>query len=281
VAGVMDAQAPENNEMNNALLEQKIAERDRLQREIDELRRASGTPQQILVKIRALEINRSKLRRLGVDWATADGNQGSVSSVAELLQPHAAKHGDAFEIGVIAPGNSFHGILRALEEHNVAKVLAEPSIVTLSGRPAKFHVGGEFPLPAGAKSDKVVEFTNFGTQIDMLATSLGNETVRVELCVRVSEPDYSRTIAIEGQNIPTFKVRQIDTAAELTLGQSAVFTGLVQARDSVIITVDGQRKTETEEIETLFIATPEVVAARGIADSPDVAKAYDAPSSVK
>jgi hypothetical protein len=56
---------------------------------------------------------------------------------------------------------------------------------------------------------------------------------------------------------------------------------MVQVRDSVVITAEGQRKTETEEIETLFIATPEIVARPEIVAPPEVAKAYDAPSSVK
>ena len=266
---------------NNKLLEQKIAERARLQREIDELRRATGTPQQILVKLRAIEVNRSKLRRLGVDWATADGKQKSVSSVAELLQPNASSSLDAMEFGIVGPGDGFHGFLQALETHNIAKVLAEPTIVIVSGRPASFNFGGEFPLPAAPNSGKVVEFVNFGTQVDMLAASLGDNKVRMELRVRLSEPDYSRTVTIEGQRVPAFNVRQCDTAFELPFGQSAVFTGLVQRRESVVVEPDGQQKTDTEEIETMFIATPESVAAAESIAPPEVANAYDAPASVK
>jgi pilus assembly protein CpaC len=281
IADSADDQNTPGNKANRKLLEQKLAERDRLQREIDELRRATGTPQQILMKIRAVEINRSKLRRLGVDWSTADGNQKSVSSVAELLQPNASSSLDGMAFGIVGPGDGFPAFLQAMESHNIAKVLAEPAIAVVSGRPASFHVGGEIPMPAGPNSGKAVEFVNFGTQVDMLAAALGNGKVRMELRVRLSEPDFSRAIAIEGQRVPTFNVRQCDTAFELPFGQSAVLTGMVQVRDSVVITAEGQRKTETEEIETLFIATPEIVARPEIVAPPEVAKAYDAPSSVK
>ena len=265
----------ENQTADGALLEQKTAERDRLQLEIDELRRATGTPQQILVNIRALEINRSKLRRLGVDWATADGKQQSISSIVQLMNPKSADRLGTNAFGIVAPDGPFFGVVSALEENNIAKVLAEPSIVIVSGRPASFHMGGEFPMPAGPKSDKVVEFVNFGTQVDMLATSLGNDKVRMELRVRASEPDYSQPVTIEGQSVPTFNVRQCDTAFELPFGQSAVFTGLIQRRESVVRRIDGVEQNETEEIETLFIATPELV------DSLEVAKAYDLPARVK
>ncbi|HEY3393264.1 MAG TPA: hypothetical protein VGK58_11195 [Lacipirellulaceae bacterium] len=263
-----------NQTADRALLEQKIAERDRLQREIDKLRQETRTPQQILVNIRALEINRSKLRRVGVDWATADGGQRSITSIVDLMNPKTADRLETSAFGIVAPDEPFFGFVSALEENNIAKVLAEPSIVIVSGRPASFHVGGEFPMPAGPKSDKVVEFVNFGTQVDMLATSLGNDEVRLELRVRLSEPDYSRPITIEGQSVPSFHVRQCDTAFELPFGQSAVFTGLVQRREVVVRRNDGQRR-DTEEIETLFIATPEFV------DSLEVAKAYDPPAAIK
>ena len=260
---------------DRALLEQKIADRDRLQHEIDELRRSTATPQQILVNIRALEINRSKLRRLGVEWATADGKQRSITSIDDLMNPKTPNRLETSAFDIVAPDEPFFGLVRALEENNIAKVLAEPSIVILSGRPASFHVGGEFPIPAGPKSDKDVEFANFGTQIDMLAVSLGNDKVRLELRVRFSEPDYSRPITIEGQSVPTFNVRECDTAFELPFGQSAVFTGLVQRREAVVRRFDGRDQRETEEIETLFIATPEFV------DSLEVATAYDPPAAIR
>ena len=264
-----------NETADRALLKQKIADRDRLQREIDELRRATASPQQILVNIRALEINRSKLRRLGVEWATTDGKQRSITSIDDLMNPKIPDRLETSAFDIVAPDEPFLGLVRALEENNIAKVLAQPSIAVVSGRPASFHVGGEFPMPPGPKSDKVVEFVNFGTQVDLLATSLGNDKVRLELRVRLSEPDYSRPITIEGQSVPTFNVRQCDTAFELPFGQSAVFTWLVQRREAVVRRIDRREQRETEEIETLFIAAPEFV------DSLEVAKAYDPPAAIK
>ena len=41
----------------------------------------------------------------------------------------------------------FNVTLSLLEENGLAKVLAEPSLVTLSGQEAKFLAGGEIPIP--------------------------------------------------------------------------------------------------------------------------------------
>ena len=44
---------------------------------------------------------------------------------------------------IIDNSDALTGFIEKLQHNNIAKVLADPSIVTLSGRPASFHVGGE------------------------------------------------------------------------------------------------------------------------------------------
>src|SRR4029078_4443318 len=85
-----------------------------------------------------------------------------------------------------------NGILRfmdALKQNNVAKLLAEPTVVVVSGRPGSFNVGGEFPIPAKDGSKAAVEFRKFGTQLDLVALALGDNLVRLEVRTRVSEID--------------------------------------------------------------------------------------------
>jgi Flp pilus assembly secretin CpaC len=246
---------------NECLLEQKLAELNRLQGEVERLRATTGTPHQILVKVQVLEISRTKLRRLGVDWAYEVDRKGDGNIGVERSSPFE----DIGESRVIDRSAAFQSLVTALTRNHVAKVLADPSIITLVGRPASFHVGGELPLPSQPGGSKNVQLQSFGTKLDVIAIARGNNKTRLELHVRHSEPDYSHAVVIDGNRVPGVNIREIETALELTLGETALLKGLVQLRETVLISESGQ-KTETEEVETWFIVTPEVVPA--VASSP-------------
>jgi pilus assembly protein CpaC len=258
--------SPDDQQANQKLLEEKLSELNRLQKEIDQLRAVSGTAQQILVKVQVLEVARTKLRKLGVDWAR-------VVDVKDANGTNAKQANKSIPLdcgfGVFDRTEEIFGFIDMLQKNNIAKMLAEPSLVIVSGRPATFQVGGEMPLPAAPGSDKAVEFQSFGTKLDVLAVALGNKSIRMELRVRLAEPDYSHSVQIAGAQVPVLNVRELDTALELKAGQSGYLNGMVQKRETAIQTESGIR-TEAEEIETWFIVTPELVSA--VASAPAVVR---------
>jgi pilus assembly protein CpaC len=166
-----------------------------------------------------------------------------------------------------------------MTDNNIGKIMSEPTIVVLEGRPAQFQVGGEFPMPAKDTS-KVVEYQPFGTQIDLLATSLGDDRVRLELRTRVSEVDEGSSIQVNGMKCPRLSVRQIDTGIVSTFGQPTVLTGMIKVRTETIrITsgvgevanrVRGKASTRdvTNEICLMLVVTPERVDAPETAQRP-------------
>jgi pilus assembly protein CpaC len=243
------------------LLNQKIAERDRLQREIDALRQTTRTAQQILVRLQAIEVSRTKLRKLGVDVATTSGNQAIASSLQQAFTIDATADKKEAKTQVFESTDTVFSFIRVLRENNIAKVLAEPSLVTVSGRPASFLVGGEFPIPALAGSECLFDFMKFGTQVDLLAISQGNNKVRLELRVRLSDLDYEHAMTIEGKQVPAMHVRAIDTAIELSAGQTGLITGLIEQRPATMQDKEGASPGE-EEVELLFVVTPELVASK-------------------
>jgi len=238
--------------VKHALLKQKLAEMNCLQSEIDELRAATGTPQQILVKLQAIEVSRTKMRTQGFDIAILRENPHA-NSAAQAPRTASAI---GYTVNDTAAVNE---LIEQLLKNNIAKVLAEPNLIAVSGRPASFNVGKEVPLPMQPGSNKAVEFKPVGTQVDVLAVAQGDHRVRLELRARIGEIDNSRPIEVNRVKVPAISVRQVSSGVNLKFGQTAVFSGLVQKRtqrqkrENKIVDVEN-------EIELLFVVTPELIA---------------------
>ena len=240
-----------------------------------------GGVQQILLRVRVFEVSRTKLRRLGVDWAhvssagafVANGVSGLIANVTSTngITTVTDTGGANFQFGIVDGGDTFFGLLDALQQHNVAKILAEPNIVAVSGRPAQFNVGGEIPiLVPQSLGTASIEFKKFGTQVDFLPVVLGNGNIRLEVRPRVSEIDDSRSVNIQNFVIPALTVREVDTGVEMKAGQTLALAGLVQTRVEAInksLPIVGDipyigmafRSIEEDvnEVELLILVTPE------------------------
>jgi pilus assembly protein CpaC len=131
--------------------------------------------------------------------------------------------------GVVSNRAGFLGFLEALRQENLAKVLAEPRLVTLSGRPASFLAGGEQAVPVPAGLGQVgVQFEEFGTRLNFIPIVLGNGKIHLEV-----EPEFSALNAANGTNIngtivPGRTTSRVNTTVELETGQTFVIGGLIQ-----------------------------------------------------
>jgi Flp pilus assembly secretin CpaC len=242
------------------LLQQKCAELDQLQREIKQLREATGTAQQILVKVQMLEVSLTKLRQLGMDmnWS-ANAHFSEAKMRQDFESTDGRAHSSTTEWGAKEGSNVSLLFVDALKRQNLAKVLAEPNIIVVSGRPGSFNVGGEFPLPAQKDAKSAVDFQKYGTELNIQALSLGDNQVRLEVRTRVSEIDEGRAIEINGTRVPGLNVRECDTACELSFGQSAVLTGLVQQRMESYRVDGGDTKEALVDVGLMVVVTPELV----------------------
>lgn len=243
-----------------------------------------GGVQQILLKVKVMEISRTKLERFSHDFAYLSRGGGlAASSVSGLLssvtssignvQTVTSTGGQTFQYGVTNGNDALFGFLDILEENKLAKTLSEPNLTAVSGRPAQFNVGGEIPIVVPQSLGTAsIEFKPFGTQIDFLPIVLGNGNIRLEVRPRISDIDDSRSVTIQDFVIPALTVRQVDTAVEMKAGQTFALGGLVQERSSNLnrglpyvkdLPIIGVpfRKTEAEveEIELLILVTPEFV----------------------
>ncbi len=256
-----------------------------------------GGVQQILLHVKVMEVSRTKLRRLSSDWNLSTSGGYVMGSVSGLISAAAASSGtvplagaqaaaatagsssnpfnlaDTMRFGIIGNDAAFFGLIDAMRRNDLAKILAEPTLVTVSGRPAFFNDGGEFPVPVPQSLGTIsIQWKKYGTQVDFVPIVLGNGRIRLEVRPRVSELDPARSISLAGTTIPALKVREVDTGVEMSAGQTLALAGLVQTRlqaensglpyvsELPYIGAPFRRiRDVAEDIELLILVTPELV----------------------
>jgi Flp pilus assembly secretin CpaC len=200
--------------IKEAMLEEKLGQICKLQAEVEELRGTVSTEPTVILNVKIMELQTTKMRELGLDFQTADGRDIAQFNGETLI-----------EVG------EYNGLIEALREHNLVKVLAEPTIATVSGRPASFQSGGEFPIVVPeSPGNQSIEYRQFGTRVDCLAKVLDDGRIRVELHPEVTEIDASRSVVIQDNSVPGLRTRAVDTAVVMDAGQTLVLSGLNQRR---------------------------------------------------
>jgi len=125
----------------------------------------------------------------------------------------------------------FNVTLSLLEENGLAKVLAEPSLATLSGQEAKFLAGGEIPIPLATSLGALnVQWKKFGIQLGFTPTVLDQGTINLKVAAEVSDIDPANGIQANGIFIPGITSRQAETTVRLGDGQSFAIAGLMSEK---------------------------------------------------
>jgi pilus assembly protein CpaC len=248
-----------------------------------------GGSQQVLLHVKVMEVSRSNLKQLGIDWmgftesgdfigSTAAGIISKGSATAPLFRTAGVmttSGRETLQFGVVDGSAGFVGFLEALKQEDLLKVLAEPNLVTVSGRPASYLVGGQMPYPMPTGFGNIaIAFRDFGTQIDFVPIVLGNGGVRLEVRPRVSEIDPTLSVTVAGTSVPGFRMREVDTGVELKFGQTLAIAGLLQQRtiaqkkgvpylmDVPYLGMFFSRTSNTiNEVELLILVRPELVEA--------------------
>ncbi len=242
-----------------------------------------GGVQQISLNVKVYEVSRTRLRTLGMDWSTQQGTDFVVSTISGLISAasingasNAVAAGNAqgaVAFGVVGDNSSFFGFIEALRRNDLLKVLAEPTLVTVSGRPATFNSGGEYPtIVPQSLGTSSIEWKKFGTQVDFVPVVLGNGNIRLEVRPKVSELDPTIGIVVGGVTVNGFKERMVDTGVEMKPGQTLALAGLVQTRveaqnrgipwvsEIPYVGVPFRRVQEkVNEVELLILVTPQVI----------------------
>lgn len=202
-----------------------------------------GGGQQIVLSVQFLEVNRAASNQLGFSSYFTDGSSGIgfqngpngkvIGGLSQNLTgdniPGAAS---IFGNGSIG-GTIFETYVQALKQNNLARTLAEPSLVSVSGEDASFLAGGEIPIPvpqsgAGGSSTITIEYKEFGVRLKYNAVVLGNGRIRMKVEPEVSELDYSSATSVGGQAVPGIRTRRVSNIVEMAEGQTLALAGLLQ-----------------------------------------------------
>jgi pilus assembly protein CpaC len=209
-------------------------------------------PQQVQLRVRITEVDRNVTQQLGINWqaiGSATGNflAGIYSGrpIYNLTQqlpngsfPVNLPTNNAYSLfGQFKTGNTdIQALVDALNQEGLVTVLAEPSLVALSGQTASFLAGGEFPIPVSQTNGAIsVEFKQFGVKLDFTPTVLSEGRISLKVRPEVSQIDTSVSVTTGGITVPGLSVRRADTTVELASGQSFVIGGLLQSNTNDII----------------------------------------------
>ncbi len=200
-------------------------------------------PIQVELKVRIAYMSRSVTRQLGIDWGSAlstgfnigkfnfTGSTGTGSPSISGTSPGA--------VGVTFPGGTFEGIIDALASDNLAHIVAEPTLTTLSGTEANFIVGGQFPVPVsqtgtGDSSTITVEFKNYGVQLDFTPTVFSDGRIALKVAPQLSQLSNANSVTESSAGssasivIPALTVQAASSTVILGSGQGMAIAGLLE-----------------------------------------------------
>jgi pilus assembly protein CpaC len=193
-------------------------------------------PQQVMLEVRFVEASRNAGRELGLSLQ-AQGNNVAGSSGSLLRDVLVGATGNApfgAMIGrIIAGGVQADILIQALEDRGLARRLAEPNLVAMSGERASFLAGGEFPVPVASDRDKItVDYKKFGVGLSFLPTVLEDGVINLRIEPEVSQIDPTTAVRTASVAVPGIIVRRASTVVELRDGQSFAIAGLLQSYSS-------------------------------------------------
>jgi pilus assembly protein CpaC len=221
-------------------------------------------PVQVSLHVRVAEMTRTLTRELGINWSAAGalGKQAQFGIGAETnnqiqsavgISPSslavAAGCGVATTIGLSSTngkctkGFDLSSVIDALSQDQLVHVLAEPNLTTVSGQPASFLVGGEFPVPVANSTGNTptisVDFKQYGISLAFVPTVLSHGRISLHVRPEVSQLDKADGVTSYlgsgvSISIPALTVRRADTTVELGSGQSFAIAGLLSDQTTQI-----------------------------------------------
>jgi pilus assembly protein CpaC len=227
---------------------------------------AAPTQGQIILQVKFAEVDRSNLNQFGVNLfspgTAANGPRSTVGSAGtqEFNAPNLNSlssgntttgtggaqslatnftFSNLLNIFLFRPDLDLGATIEDLQQKNILQILAEPNLLTATGKEASFLAGGEFPYPvvqASSVSNAVtIQFREYGVRLTFTPTILENGQIHLKVRPEVSALDYSNAVTISGFTIPALSTRRVESEMDLNDGQSFAIAGLVDDRVTKIL----------------------------------------------
>lgn len=216
------------------------------------------TATQVMLKVKIAEVSRTLTKSLGINWRALSIGK-SVSGMSYGFTSKAVNAGTFPEFGDVAAlrtalmsssgvfsgktgvgewlintgGDSggLSALIQALANESFASVLAEPTLVTLSGKTAVFKSGGEqgyVVRQSGTSDSNTMEFKEWGTSVEFTPVVISEDRIYITVKPVVSTVSFGQSTAEGGDGTPALSTKSAETTVELGSGQSLVIAGLLQ-----------------------------------------------------
>jgi pilus assembly protein CpaC len=194
---------------------------------------AVAAPQQVMLEVKIAEVSKTLVDQLGASVGLA-GTRGSwtYTMLSSLLSGNPSKV-DAF--------NNKNGkflTLDAQKNDGLIKVLAEPTVMAISGQEASFLAGGKIFIPVsqdgtGGLQRVTLEEKEYGIAVKFTPTVLEGGRINLRVQPEVSELNREGIgISAAGSTatavLPSFTTRRASTTVQLFDGQSFAIGGLIK-----------------------------------------------------
>ncbi len=210
---------------------------------------------EVLLEVKFAEVDRTAISQFGINILRNFGSNMPVSVTTQQFSPPGFTQGTAgttgaggtvsgaqenqfsisslLNISVFRPDINMAAMIQALQANNILQILAEPNLLTESGKQASFLAGGEFPYPvvqgaiAGGVAPVTIQFREYGVRLSFTPTLTPEGLIHLNVKPEVSSLDFNNSITISGTTIPALSTRKAESDMELKDGQSFAIAGLI------------------------------------------------------
>jgi pilus assembly protein CpaC len=250
-------------------------------------------PRQIMLAVKFAAIDRVALTQIGFNLFSTNDKMIGATSTGQFTPPRFSQlqpvgtgqtvnFSDLLNLFAFRPDLNIGATIKALQDHNLLQILAEPNLITLEGKDASFLAGGSFPFPTitttptgGATAPVItVQFKPFGVKLDFTPTVTPQGSIDLKVAPEVSSLDYANAVTLQGFTIPALSQRRAETEVILKDGESFAIAGLIDNRViETLSKVPGlgdlpvlgklfrSRSTQKSTDELLVVVTPHFVKA--------------------
>lgn len=244
-----------------------------------------GGAQQVMLKVTVAEVSRSVIKRLGINLETGRNGGGkfvigalsaggttfsSIPSPSDFTVSSKALFANYADSSFL-----FNMAIEAAKQNGSAKVLAEPTLTTLSGQQAQFLAGGEFPIPVPNEDGITIDYRDFGIGLKFVPVVLDSNQINLKLNISVSELSSVASLTLGTSStdffVPALTKRSASSTVELADGQTIGIAGLINENMREVVnkfpglgdvpilgSLFRSQEFEKSETELVILVTPQL-----------------------
>jgi pilus assembly protein CpaC len=188
----------------------------------------------IRVDVRVIDINKTKLHKVGLDWSRLLEGRPGVSAPGGPLNLLEEANPPLERLGEFSRGQ-IDAFLRVIQENNYGKLLAEPKLVTVSGSSADFIVGGEIPVVSQDSQGRTdVSWKQYGVKLS-IKPERKDAGIKTHVRAEASSVDAEHAVSLpNGTYMPAIKTRSAEADVEMESRSTIMIAGLLQTNDVTI-----------------------------------------------